>query len=157
VLFLVGALEQGVIDPGGLGLLAVAVVLDAVLAGLQEGKDRGGLGLGSRLPRTRRSIVESLSRVILVENSSAGFSSGETTQNIEGHAAFRKDGSMNYLTSGQIAKQLGIDRDAVAYALRKLQINPVAHAGIVRLFPKRTASRVRDFLGAKHGHHKYPG
>jgi hypothetical protein len=101
--------------------------------------------------------VESLSRVILVENSSAGFPSGETTQHIEGHAAFRKDSSMNYLTSGQIAKQLGIDRDAVAHALRKLQINPVAHAGIVRLFPKRTASRVRDFLGAKHGHHKYPG
>ena len=56
---------------------------------------------------------------------------------------------MNYVTSGDIAKQTDNDRDSVSYALRKIGIEPVARAGIVRLFPTNAIHRVRDYLESK--------
>ena len=53
---------------------------------------------------------------------------------------------MKFLTSGDIAKELNEDRDAVAYALRKLRIEPIGRAGQVRLFPSNAIDQARDFI-----------
>ena len=53
---------------------------------------------------------------------------------------------MQFLTTGEIAKQLVVDRDAVSYAIRKLGIEPVQRAGQVRLFNSNIAEQVRDYL-----------
>jgi nitrogen fixation protein FixH len=56
---------------------------------------------------------------------------------------------MKIFTCGQIAKMLNVDRDAVAYALRKANIKPVARAGITRIFRESTIEEVRRFLARK--------
>ena len=53
---------------------------------------------------------------------------------------------MELVTSGSISEKLSADRDAVAYALRKLGIDPVGRAGMVRIFPAYAAETVRLFL-----------
>ena len=55
---------------------------------------------------------------------------------------------MNFLTTGDIAKQLHQDRDAVSYALRKLNTQPIGRAGQVRLFPSSSIEQVREFIEA---------
>ena len=55
---------------------------------------------------------------------------------------------MLVLTTGQIAEQIGTDRDRVAYAIRKARVEPVGRAGMVRLFPQSAVGVVRDFLAA---------
>jgi predicted transcriptional regulator len=55
---------------------------------------------------------------------------------------------MNFLTTGDIAKQLNQDRDTVAYALRKLNAQPIGRAGQVRLFPRSSIEQVREFIEA---------
>lgn len=56
---------------------------------------------------------------------------------------------MLVMTTGQIAEQLGEDRDRVSYAVRKAGIQPVGRAGLVRLFPQTAITTIKDFLGAK--------
>jgi len=56
---------------------------------------------------------------------------------------------MDFLTIGDIAKKLDIDRDAVAYAVRKTNIEPVGRAGIVRLFSGTAVVTVRTFIATK--------
>jgi hypothetical protein len=56
---------------------------------------------------------------------------------------------MNLITVGDIAKKLDIDRDAVAYAIRKENIEPVGRAGLVRLFPDTALDTVRYFIKRK--------
>ena len=53
---------------------------------------------------------------------------------------------MNFFTTGDIAKQLNQDRDAVAYALRKLRIQPIGRAGQVRLFSAETIDQAKQFI-----------
>ncbi len=55
---------------------------------------------------------------------------------------------MLVLTTGQIAEQIGSDRDRVAYAIRKARVEPVGRAGMVRLFPQSAVGIVREFLAA---------
>jgi len=56
---------------------------------------------------------------------------------------------MDLMTVGDIAKKLDIDRDAVSYAIRKTNTQPVGRAGIVRLFSGSTLATVRDFISSK--------
>ena len=56
---------------------------------------------------------------------------------------------MEVMTVGDIARELGVDRDAVAYAVRRTNIQAVGRAGIVRLFPGGCVSVVRHFLRSK--------
>jgi len=56
---------------------------------------------------------------------------------------------MNVLTVGDIAKELNVDRDAVTYAVRKANIEPVGRAGIVRLFSGNAVQTVQEFLKSK--------
>lgn len=56
---------------------------------------------------------------------------------------------MKQLTTGEIAKQLKIDRDVVSYTLRKLKIEPESRAGQVRIFSKSTMAKVKEFLERK--------
>jgi hypothetical protein len=56
---------------------------------------------------------------------------------------------MNFLTVGDIAKELDIDRDAASYAIRKANIQPVGRAGIVRLFSDSTVEIVKNFINSK--------
>jgi hypothetical protein len=64
------------------------------------------------------------------------------------------------VTSGQIAEKIRqetggrVDRDAVNYALRKVGVEPVGRAGIVRLFPQSAIAAVREFLAAKRNPHR---
>ena len=53
---------------------------------------------------------------------------------------------MNIVTSGTIASELGIDRDRVSYALRKVGIKPIGRAGMVRLFPASAVGTVKNFF-----------
>ena len=39
---------------------------------------------------------------------------------------------MDFLTTGDIAEKLNVDRDVVCYALRKARVQPVGRAGQVR-------------------------
>jgi hypothetical protein len=56
---------------------------------------------------------------------------------------------MLLLTSGQIATEIGTDRDRVSYAIRKAGIQPVGRAGLVRLLPQSAVAPVKGFLDAK--------
>ena len=56
---------------------------------------------------------------------------------------------MNLLTTGEIAKLLNVDRDAVAYALRKLRVKPEGRAGHVRVFAETAVPAVQSFLKSK--------
>ena len=53
---------------------------------------------------------------------------------------------MDFWTTGDIAKELNIDRDVVAYALRKASIQPVGRAGQVRLFSAAALEIVEHHL-----------
>ena len=53
---------------------------------------------------------------------------------------------MDFLTTGAIAKRLGVDRDVVAYALRKGRVEPIGFAGQVRLFSDDALIVVREFV-----------
>ncbi|MGI6273671.1 MAG: hypothetical protein ACOYLD_15115 [Anaerohalosphaeraceae bacterium] len=54
-----------------------------------------------------------------------------------------------FLTTGQIAEALDVDRDAVAYAVRKLHLNTVGRVGITRIFEPSAIDAVRTFLASK--------
>lgn len=56
---------------------------------------------------------------------------------------------MDFLTTGDIAEKLNVDRDAVAYAIRKAKIQPVGRAGIVRMFSGTTVASVKKFINSK--------
>lgn len=56
---------------------------------------------------------------------------------------------MDFVTSGDIARQTNADSDRVRYALRKIGAEPVGRAGIVRLFDASTTNAVREFLTRK--------
>lgn len=62
---------------------------------------------------------------------------------------------MLVLTTGQIRDQIErdtgqpVDRDAVAYAIRKGGIQAIQRAGMVRLFSPDTVAQVRHFLETK--------
>jgi predicted transcriptional regulator len=56
---------------------------------------------------------------------------------------------MKFLTTGEIAKRLNVDRDTVSYVLRKLEVMPKGKAGNVRVFSKDALKKVRDFLSSK--------
>ena len=53
---------------------------------------------------------------------------------------------MDFLTTGEIAKRLNVDRDTVSYALRKLKIKPKGRAGQVRVFPESAFKVAKEFL-----------
>ena len=53
---------------------------------------------------------------------------------------------MDYVTSGDIARQNDEDADMVRYALRRIGAVPVGRAGIVRLFDASVTEEVRDYL-----------
>lgn len=55
---------------------------------------------------------------------------------------------MDFVTVGDISKRLDADRDAVSYAIRKMKIEPVGRAGIVRLFPGTTLANVKKFINS---------
>lgn len=63
---------------------------------------------------------------------------------------------MLFLSTGQIAQEIGEDRDAVSYAIRKIGLKPIGRAGLVRLFPESAISAVSDFLAAKRGSTQRP-
>ena len=56
---------------------------------------------------------------------------------------------MNFLTVGDIAQRLKVDRDKVSYAVRKANIEPVGRAGIVRLFSGNAVEMVKKFIDSK--------
>jgi DNA-binding CsgD family transcriptional regulator len=56
---------------------------------------------------------------------------------------------MELLTTGEIAKQLNVDRDMVSYALRKLKIKPNSRAGQVRIFSESALVAVKEFLNSR--------
>jgi len=56
---------------------------------------------------------------------------------------------MNFLTVGDIAQRLKVDRDEVSYAVRKANIEPVGRAGIVRLFSGSAVGTVKKFINSK--------
>ena len=56
---------------------------------------------------------------------------------------------LNFLTTGDIATKLDVDRDVVNYALRKAKVKPIGMAGIVRLFPTSALDTVKSFLDFK--------
>jgi hypothetical protein len=56
---------------------------------------------------------------------------------------------MEIYTTGLIAKELKVDRDKVAYILRKLGVKPAGWAGIVRVYPFEAVATVRAFLDSK--------
>ena len=56
---------------------------------------------------------------------------------------------MELLTSGDMAKKLNIERDAVSYALRKMGLEPTFCAGQVRVFTSEDLLKVRDFIAVK--------
>lgn len=54
-----------------------------------------------------------------------------------------------FMTTGKIAEQLGVSRDAVAYAILRIGIKPLDRAGMVRVFPERALQDVKTFLEKK--------
>lgn len=58
---------------------------------------------------------------------------------------------MLLLSSGQIAEQIGEDRDRVSYAIRKAGVEPIGRTGLVRLFPESVVGTVREFLKSRQG------
>ena len=61
---------------------------------------------------------------------------------------------MLVLTTGQIAEQLGENRDKVSYAVRRAGVEPIGRAGLVRLFPASAVETVRTFLAARQPHRR---
>jgi hypothetical protein len=55
---------------------------------------------------------------------------------------------MDLMTTGEMARRSGQDRDRVSYALRKMGIAPVGRAGLVRLYSEIAMEEVRTFLEA---------
>ena len=55
---------------------------------------------------------------------------------------------MDFVTVGDISRRLDVDRDAVSYAIRKMKIEPVGRAGIVRLFPGTVLANVRKYINS---------
>lgn len=53
---------------------------------------------------------------------------------------------MEFLTTGEIARRLNLDRDTVSYALRKMKIKPKGRAGQVRVFPESALRIVKEFI-----------
>ena len=53
---------------------------------------------------------------------------------------------MDFLTTGDIAEKLNVDRDVVCYALRKAKVEPIGRAGIARMFSGSALRTVEDFL-----------
>jgi hypothetical protein len=58
---------------------------------------------------------------------------------------------MLVLSTGQIAEEIGEDRDRVSYAIRKAGVQPVGRAGLVRLFPQSAVTTIKNFLDRKGG------
>jgi len=56
---------------------------------------------------------------------------------------------MLYVTTGDIARVTGRDRDQISYALRRAGVKPVGRAGIVRLFSQSAVGAVEDFLKSR--------
>lgn len=56
---------------------------------------------------------------------------------------------MEVITTGVIAERIGVDRDEVAYALRKAKVAPIGRAGIVRLFEPEAIEIVKQTLASK--------
>ncbi|MBN1509079.1 MAG: hypothetical protein JW955_19695 [Sedimentisphaerales bacterium] len=56
---------------------------------------------------------------------------------------------MVVLSTGQIAEEIGQDRDRVSYAIRKAGIKPIGRAGLVRLFPQSAVGKVQEFLKSR--------
>ena len=63
---------------------------------------------------------------------------------------------MDFVTTGDIARQLGADRDAVNYALRKTKVEHVGRAGIVRLFPGGAVEQVKEYLANREVRRRKP-
>ncbi|MFC1762364.1 hypothetical protein ACFL6U_09820 [Planctomycetota bacterium] len=61
---------------------------------------------------------------------------------------------MDFITTGDIAKHFHIDLADASYAVRRLGIKPVGHAGHIRLFPKTAIKQVKHFLANKRAHAK---
>ena len=57
---------------------------------------------------------------------------------------------MDFLTVGDIVDKLDVDRDVVAYALRKTKVKPLGFAGHTRLLPKSSLATVKRFLNKRH-------
>jgi len=53
---------------------------------------------------------------------------------------------MDFLTTGDIAEKLNVDRDVVCYALRKARVQPAGRAGQVRLFSAAALKIVEHHL-----------
>lgn len=62
---------------------------------------------------------------------------------------------MNLLTTGEIARRLDVDRDAVSYAIRKLRIKPAGVAGNIRIFCEEVVREVQAFLESKANSQEY--
>ncbi len=56
---------------------------------------------------------------------------------------------MVILSTGQIAEEIGQDRDRVSYAIRKMGVEPVGRAGLVRLFPQSAVRTVKGSLESR--------
>ena len=50
------------------------------------------------------------------------------------------------VTTGSIAKTLNVDRDTVAYAIRKIGVEPIGRAGIVRMFDTSVTKKVKAYI-----------
>ena len=72
------------------------------------------------------------------------------------HDFLLKGYTMLVLTTGQIAEQIGEDRDRVSYAIRKAGVQPIGRAGLVRLFPQTALNAVKVFLDAKRSDQTQP-
>ena len=53
----------------------------------------------------------------------------------------------------ELEKSLGrrVEPNEVAYAIRRLRVQPIGRAGIVRLFPESAVTAVKRFLETKRG------
>ena len=60
---------------------------------------------------------------------------------------------MGFVTSGSIAEQLGVDRDKVAYVLRKAKVKPLGRAGIVKVYSETTVDTVAELLRQSEADH----
>ena len=55
----------------------------------------------------------------------------------------------NRFLDGPDSRSADVDRDAVAYAVRKLHLNTVGRVGITRIFEPSAIDAVRTFLASK--------
>ncbi len=56
---------------------------------------------------------------------------------------------MQLKTTGESATQLGVSRDQVNYAIRKMRIEPIGTAGVTRIFSDASVIAVWAFLEQK--------